>query len=269
MSDTFLLNLSALIAVLPLAVTSTRAPAGKTAKFWLLMVVAIVGPGLLLIIGSQDGWHTDLSTALWITVTASLVLFAAISAVTGEMWRLGALFAPYMFLLASGAVVWTYLSSAQSTAHPEIISGWVTMHIVVSVATYALVTLAAVAGLAAALQARALKAKTQTPWIRHLPSLADCDHLVMRLLITGEAVLAIGMISGMALQYSETQTVIALNHKSILALAAFVVIGCLLAAHFKSGLRGRKAARVVLFVYLLLTLSYPGVKIVTDVILAE
>jgi ABC-type uncharacterized transport system permease subunit len=38
--------------------------------------------------------------------------------------------------------------------------------------------------------------------------------------------------------------------------------------HYRSGLRGRRAARVVLVAYLLLTLAYPGVKFVTDVLLS-
>jgi ABC-type uncharacterized transport system permease subunit len=42
----------------------------------------------------------------------------------------------------------------------------------------------------------------------------------------------------------------------------------LLVAHYRSGMRGRRAARVVLLAYLLLTLGYPGVKFVTDVLMA-
>ena len=72
----------------------------------------------------------------------------------------------------------------------------------------------------------------------------------------------------MALQYGETGTLLVLDHKTILTITAFAVIGGLLIAHFKTGLRGRKAARIVLLAYLLLTLGYPGVKFVTDVILA-
>jgi ABC-type uncharacterized transport system permease subunit len=65
----------------------------------------------------------------------------------------------------------------------------------------------------------------------------------------------------------ETGHLLKLDHKTVLTVAAFVVIGGLLFAHFKSGLRGRKAARVVLLAYLLLTLGYPGVKLVTDVLM--
>jgi ABC-type uncharacterized transport system permease subunit len=54
----------------------------------------------------------------------------------------------------------------------------------------------------------------------------------------------------------------------LLAIAAFLVLAGLLLAQRRWGLRGRRAARYVLVVYLLLTLAYPGVKFVTDVILA-
>ena len=59
-----------------------------------------------------------------------------------------------------------------------------------------------------------------------------------------------------------------INHKTVLSLVAFVVIGILLVAHFRTGIRGRRASRLVLLAYLLLTLGYPGVKFVTDILLA-
>lgn len=268
MSDTLILNLSALIALLPLSLFFRGKPKSQSALFWLLLLVAVVGPGILLVVGSQDGWHSDLSGSIWITIVASLALYSLISITIQESWRLGIIFAPYMFILGLFAVIWAAIGNGAAANQPLSVSGWVALHIFVSVTTYALVTIAAVAALAAGIQERALKARQQPSWGRELPSLADCDRLVMKTLILGEAVLALGMLSGMALYYTETDALFAFNHKSVLALSAFVVIGGLLIAHFKSGLRGRKAARVVLLVYLLLTLSYPGVKIVTDVILA-
>ena len=72
----------------------------------------------------------------------------------------------------------------------------------------------------------------------------------------------------MALQYGDNGRLLILNHKTTLTVTAFAVIGVLLVAHYRTGLRGRKAARFVLLAYLLLTLGYPGVKFVTDVLLA-
>ena len=51
-------------------------------------------------------------------------------------------------------------------------------------------------------------------------------------------------------------------------LGGFVLIAGLLFAHYRTGLRGRRAARLVLIAYLLVTLGYPGVKFVRDVLLA-
>ena len=46
-----------------------------------------------------------------------------------------------------------------------------------------------------------------------------------------------------------------------------VVIGLLLWLHRRGGLSSRRGARYVLLAYLLLTLAYPGVKFVTDVLI--
>ena len=58
-----------------------------------------------------------------------------------------------------------------------------------------------------------------------------------------------------------------MNHKTVLTLASFVVIGALVIAQRWLGVRGRRAARMALLGYLLLTLGYPGVKFVTEVLL--
>ena len=88
-----------------------------------------------------------------------------------------------------------------------------------------------------------------------------------RLLGAGEVILAAGIVTGIAAQYATDGSLIDLSHKTILTLAAFVVIAALLIARQAWGTRGRKAARYVLIGYLLMTLAYPGVKFVTDVLI--
>jgi ABC-type uncharacterized transport system permease subunit len=58
-----------------------------------------------------------------------------------------------------------------------------------------------------------------------------------------------------------------LDHKTLFSLAAFAVIGGLLLARYRQGIRGRRLTRLALLAWLLLTLAYPGVKFVTDVLL--
>ena len=88
MSDALLLNLSALIALLPASLVAQRKIAARDTVFWLVLGVAIAGPALLLVVTSTDGWHSDLSTALWTTIITSLLLFAIMSLIIRDAWRL-------------------------------------------------------------------------------------------------------------------------------------------------------------------------------------
>ena len=74
-------------------------------------------------------------------------------------------------------------------------------------------------------------------------------------------------MSGMALLYQETGAPWRFDHKSLFSAAAFLVIGALLIARARSGVRGRAAARLVLVAYLLLILAYIGVKFVREILL--
>ena len=83
-----------------------------------------------------------------------------------------------------------------------------------------------------------------------------------------EVVLGVGVLSGMATQYLNVGPLLVLDRKTLFSLLAFVVIGLLLWLNWSTGLRGRRATRFVLAAYLLLTLAYPGVKFVKDVLLS-
>ena len=93
-------------------------------------------------------------------------------------------------------------------------------------------------------------------------------QLQIQLLGASGIVLGLVLLTGAATQYVENGDLLEINHKTIFALTAFVVIVLLLAVHHQTGVRGRQAARFVLLAYVLLTLAYLGVKFVTEVILA-
>ena len=101
-----------------------------------------------------------------------------------------------------------------------------------------------------------------------LPSVSDGEDLQFRLLMASAIVLGCGVVSGMASQHFVDGSIFPFAHKAVLSLIALTVIVVLLVIEYRTGVRGRRAARIVLLAYLLLTLAYPGVKFVTDVILA-
>lgn len=261
------LNLLAVLALLPAGLQALRRAPARDALFWAALGLAAAAAAARVAGQLTGPWQTGLAATLWVTVAATLTLYLFVAALAPQAWRLAPLIAGYMLVLAAIASVWEHSPGRPLAAGPGE-QAWVGVHIGLSVLTYALVTIAAVAALAAFLQERALKRRRPTALTRMLPSVADCESLVLALLAIGEGVLAVGLATGIALNYREAGQLLAFDHKTVLTIAAFVVIGGLLIAHYACGVRGRRAARIVLLAYLLLTLGYPGVKFITDVLMA-
>ncbi len=80
--------------------------------------------------------------------------------------------------------------------------------------------------------------------------------------------LILGVCTGMATEHFDRGVLLKLDHKTLLSLLTVALVIGLLVAHHRSGLRGRRAARLVLLAYVLLSLAYLGVKFVTDVLIA-
>ena len=263
--STTVLNLMALATLLPAACLGLRRAPARDMVLWLTLLAALVGPSLWVLSAFSPAWRTDFGAALWVTVAVTAGLFIIVVVFDDEAWRLTPVLSPTLLVLGVLATIWTNHQAAKVLSQAP--GGLVGVHIGVSVATYGLVTIAAVAALAALLQERALKSKTPTALTHMLPAVTTCDRLMVRILISGEFVLGVGLLSGMALRYADTGTLLAVDHKTILTITAFVLIGTLLFVHFRTGLRGRRAARWALTAYLLLTMGYPGVKFVTDVLI--
>ena len=265
MPTNLLLSLSAVAALVPASLATLKGRVRRDPIFWSLLAVALAGPVMRAFVALAPAWHTSLSGALWLTMAASIAIFMAVAAVTRDSWRLTPLLLPYLILLGALATIWQQAPERPLLPAPAV---WLDLHILVSVATYGLLTVAAVAGFAVLLQERALKSKRRSAIAQLLPAMAACEQLQLRLLAASEMVLGLGLMTGMATQYFVSGAVLTLDHKTLFSLLAFLVIGALLAAQARSGLAGRRAARFVLLAYLLLTLAYPGVKFVTDVLLA-
>lgn len=263
----FLPGLLALATLVPVLLVSLGRPGKPGAFYWTALGLAVIGPAALatarLLAG---GWTTGFAMALWISVASSMLLFAGLTLVAREAWRLTPLLIPYLLLLGLAAILFGNARAAPLSVPLSV--AWLDLHILVSVATYGLLTIAAIAGLAVFLQERALKRKRVTALSELLPSVADGEALQGRLLRTSVVVLGVGLLSGEVTQFLARGSLLELNHKVLFSLLAFATIVGLLAVHRVTGLRGRRAARIVLLGYLLLTLAYPGVKFVSDVLLA-
>lgn len=215
----------------------------------------------------SGGWVTSLSAVLWVSIAGSGAMFTLLAATSPQGWRLAALLMPILLLagVLASMISWVEIAPAPMTGS---FGAWVLLHIVISVLTYSLLGLAAVASASIFLQERALKLKRPTRLTRMLPSVADAERMSGRLLLDSELVLGLGLVSGLVLQYVETGSVFSTLYleKILFSASSFVLIGMLLIGHRICGVRGRLAARIVLVSYLLLTLAYPGIKFVQQVL---
>jgi len=242
----------------------------RSVAAWLLLSIGAVGP--VAWVGARVGpaLHMGLADAIWVSVAGTAAIFLVVSLAVPLARRLAFLVAAYVAVAGLLATLAAFVPEPGAVARvgPGIGSPWLALHIVLTIATYGTLTIAAIAGLSALLQEGALKRKRPTILTRRLPAVAESERLQVLLLGVSEGILALGLVTGIASQYQLDGRLMAIDHKSVLAIAAFIVIGLLLIAHAAFGVPGRRAARLVLAAYLLITLAFPGVKLVTDVILA-
>ena len=255
------LGLAAFMALCPLALLPWR---GIKAPwlFWCLHAIAFYCCAAALLVHLRLGWSERLDQALWLTVAVILLLYPAVAARWRGSLALAPLLYPYLTLLALAALLIS--SPADAVAATGLLSSWLVVHIVFALLAYGLASLAAVAGTAVAIQELALKRRRPNALSLRLPPLADGERLQVSLLAWSELFLGAAIASGLAEQILDGAGLFRLDHKTLLSLIAFAVIGLLLWLSWQRGLRGRQAARIVLLAYLLLTLAYAGVKFVGE-----
>lgn len=268
MSAPLIIEWATLAILLAAAAVAWFAPAALSDKSFKLAGAALLAAiGALVMELNAGGWHADLAFTLKVTVLATLFAYVAIGSFSERTQKLGVLLLPYCVLFGVFAVIVAMLAVEPPVA-PVVSAAWYDAHIVFALATYALLTLAAMAGLACLIQEAALKRKATDGLSARLPAVAESEQAEIRLLAGAEIVLGIGIATGMALAWIERKGALPLDHKTILAIAAFFVIGALLLAHRRFGFRGRRAARWVMIAWLLVTLAYPGVKFVREILLS-
>ncbi len=263
---TLLLGITAVMALTPVTLIAWRSQ-GRGWLFWCLHLVALAGVATALAQALAGGWSLHLSLALWLSLLVVMLLYPPAAARWRGAVALAPLLYPYLLLLAAAATLLAQVEP-EGELRALVLSPWLYAHVLFALLAYGLVTLAALAGLAVVLQELALKRRRPGRISRRLPALADGERLQMHLLAWAEGCLALAIASGMAQEIVTEGVVLRLDHKTLLVLLGFLVIGLLLILSRQTALRGRRAARIVLSAYLLLTLAYPGVKFVGDLLAA-
>jgi len=206
--------------------------------------------------GLNIGFFSALSLITWLI--ALLILVAAFS---NPVENLGVFLLP----LASLAILLEMLFPAQHTLVAQALE--LKLHIIMSMLSYSLLSIAAVQSILLAVQDKHLRNKRPGGFIRSLPPLQTMETLLFQLIGLGLGTLTIALVSGAI--YLDDMFAQHVAHKTVLSIVAWVVFATLLWGRWRSGWRGRTAIRWTLSGFVVLFLAYMGSKLVLEIMLGR
>ena len=139
-------------------------------------------------------------------------------------------------------------------------------HLLLSLLSYAILTLATLHAVMHLLLDRSLKRKKIGPIINAMPSLFEVENHMYAQVGTATLILTFGILSGLTWQWEELGHFTLLSHKVILSIFSWVVLVVLLSMRRRAGWQSRRAAWMVIAAYVLLLLAYFGVRMVQSYI---
>jgi ABC-type uncharacterized transport system permease subunit len=145
------------------------------------------------------------------------------------------------------------------------------LHTVMAVLAYGLFTMAALHALLMTVVERRLHGQAAAASLSGplgaLPPLLTMETLLFRLIGVGFVLLTLTLATGIA--YSEVifGQAMKLNHKTVFAIASWLIFGALLSGRLLYGWRGRVALRWTLAGFVTLMLAYVGSRFVLEVLL--
>jgi len=211
----------------------------------------IASSGLLLTLTTVAGFATLLVQSLYLI----------------GVWQhgvrgLGLLLLP---LTAIPLVMLPLLPAGESSQWVEAHSFLQTGHLLLSVAGYAILTLAALYACMQLLLDRALRNKSIGFFVQAMPSLMDISNHLFAHVRWATWLIGLSILTGLTWQWVEMHHFALFNHKVLLALFAWVALLTLHHFRKKAAWHHNRGSKMVLFAYISLMLAYFGVKIIQNI----
>ena len=148
------------------------------------------------------------------------------------------------------------------------VSDWqVSLHVLMSLLSAGLLTLAAVQSVALALQDRLLHRHRLMPVGGRMPPIQTMERMLFQLIAVGFGLLSLTLLTG--LWFVHDWLAQHLAHKTILSVTAWLIFGTLLWGRWRHGWRGRTAIRWALAGYATLILAYFGSRLILEQIFGK
>lgn len=146
------------------------------------------------------------------------------------------------------------------------LDGWpIKIHVLLSLLSYSLLTLASVQAILLAVQDHHLHSRQPGGFVRALPPLQTMESLLFEMIAAGFVLLTLSLLSGVV--FLEDMFAQHLVHKTVLSTLAWMMFGGLLLGRYRYGWRGRTAIIWTLSGFVILILAYFGSKAVLELVL--
>jgi ABC-type uncharacterized transport system permease subunit len=242
---------------------------GLIARGCLLVALVVHGIALYQSMWVDDtlfvGWALALSAAVWL----GLVVFWLESLLV-QVDGLQLLLLPVAMLATLLAAI-----GPQGELVPDVDVPWLRPHLLIALAAYSFITIAALHAVLMALLDRRLHRPMEEPANRGIvgrvldsqaPLLVQ-EQLLFRVIWIGFVLLTLAVGSGSFVSLTLTGKVLPFDHKTVFTLLSWITFGVLLAGRHIRGWRGRVALRWTLTGFAFLILAYTGSRFVLEVLL--
>lgn len=188
----------------------------------------------------------------WFLTVSYLVGGRRLGAGSGSLVAAVALCATLFSLAAPFHLTWAPNTNLESY--------WLATHVFLIVASYAALALAFVASLLYMVQENLLKRKKLKGLWQKLPSLGIADEWIFRATAFGEALLTLGLVTGVAFSSVQIENYWPLSDPKVLfSSATWAIFAAYLGARWWLGWHGRRSNLVVVCGFVVLAVSFFGV----------
>lgn len=235
-------------------ISTSKLKATKT-----LGILAIASHTVLL----QNSLHLEQGISLSIFTTGSLVswLVALVLIISSFRQQVENLFIA-VFPMAALLIL---CDGFFSVATPKPYEGGLISHILLSILSYSIFTLAAFQAVLLHRQNNALKHNISGPLLYSLPPLQTMERLLFEMLWTGFFLLSVSLITGVI--FVDNIFDQHLVHKMFLSFISWLIFATLLTGRIFWGWRGNKAIRWTIGGFISLMLGFFGSKLVLEILL--
>lgn len=203
------------------------------------------------------GFSQALSVMLWLAVLIYWI----------ENWsiRLDSMLATILASAAVCVVLPAIFAGFSSRAYASTLG--FRAHLILAMAAYSLFTLAALQALFMAVVEKRLHAGARAGPFVSLPPLLTLERVLFRFIGAGFVLLTATLVTGFVFADQVFGRAFRFDHKTVFAIASWLIFAALLLGRWRFGWRGRIAIRWILTGFGVLLLAYIGTQFVLEVIL--